>query len=348
VYPHPGAYFKSWHFSKLDSYGWKVAAIADSLKVFESVLWLDTSQQLYEHVNDHILKHIVHDGYFFVGTAYYKYKKTEWTYSSILRFYNTSAHVFSGNDDFLVVPGAIGFHKNSLVTNHVLACWLKCALNLDCIAPPGSNKSNHRQDQTALQLCMYAPGFLKYPDPQDMSKRRKIKLHLSLRYWGWEDAHPFSLRKLYTCRSDQSCGPSYPYKALGLIICSSTSQSYEHLTRMFLSRGNISLHNDVLIRYAGTANNTVFDNIKTSIMVHNMPYDVILFVGELSVDHAKRLCQDYEKQIIVQVKNNTSEIDKEKLNRYGIETISTPSTQILKTLSAHILMRVQNKLKSTL
>jgi hypothetical protein len=35
-------------------------------------------------------------------------------------------------------------------TQHIIDEWYSCALNKDCIAPVGSNRSNHRQDQAIL------------------------------------------------------------------------------------------------------------------------------------------------------------------------------------------------------
>ena len=39
---------------------------------------------------------------------------------------------------------------NTTVMNHIFWPWLECAAKDGCYNPPGSNKKNHRQDQSAL------------------------------------------------------------------------------------------------------------------------------------------------------------------------------------------------------
>lgn len=50
----------------------------------------------------------------------------------------------------------IGVYRNSPEYTRIFLPWLRCALEPACIAPPGSSRENHRQDQAALSVLMYA------------------------------------------------------------------------------------------------------------------------------------------------------------------------------------------------
>jgi len=48
----------------------------------------------------------------------------------------------------------VGFDLSKEPARKVLATWLDCALHRECIAPVGSHRGNHRQDQAALTLLV--------------------------------------------------------------------------------------------------------------------------------------------------------------------------------------------------
>jgi hypothetical protein len=53
--------------------------------------------------------------------------------------------------------GIVGFHGHSAASQDLVREWASCATRRGCIAPEGSSKQNHRQDQTALNLLLYHP-----------------------------------------------------------------------------------------------------------------------------------------------------------------------------------------------
>ena len=53
----------------------------------------------------------------------------------------------------------VGFDRTSPAHMSMLAEWLRCASNVSCIAPPGSTRTNHRQDQAALTLLATQRGY---------------------------------------------------------------------------------------------------------------------------------------------------------------------------------------------
>jgi len=48
----------------------------------------------------------------------------------------------------------LGFRKGSEAEQAIVPTWLACAMDINCIAPVGSSRRNHRQDQSALTLLV--------------------------------------------------------------------------------------------------------------------------------------------------------------------------------------------------
>ena len=66
---------------------------------------------------------------------------------------------FKLEDDINLIPqragGLVGIDNSSLHGKHIINEWCKCSLNKDIIAPNGSTRNNHRQDQSVLTILMY-------------------------------------------------------------------------------------------------------------------------------------------------------------------------------------------------
>ena len=52
--------------------------------------------------------------------------------------------------------GMVALVGGSPTAQQIVRAWLACSLKRRCIAPHGSNRANHRQDQTALSLVVYS------------------------------------------------------------------------------------------------------------------------------------------------------------------------------------------------
>jgi hypothetical protein len=48
----------------------------------------------------------------------------------------------------------VGLDTSQPAVRRLLAAWLDCALHVECIAPQGAHRGNHRQDQAALTLLV--------------------------------------------------------------------------------------------------------------------------------------------------------------------------------------------------
>lgn len=75
-----------------------------------------------------------------------------------LHHINTIIH-FKLKDDIHLIPqrnGALfGVDYSSICGKNIMNEWYKCSLNKNIIAPEGSSRNNHRQDQSVLSMLMY-------------------------------------------------------------------------------------------------------------------------------------------------------------------------------------------------
>ena len=66
------------------------------------------------------------------------------------------------NADATLIGFATG-HPSGVVRDRVyhelIVPWKACAMTKDCIAPSGSSRRNHRQDQAALSCLVHKGGF---------------------------------------------------------------------------------------------------------------------------------------------------------------------------------------------
>jgi len=131
-------------------YAWKpviIASVVES-RPNDLVIWLDAGNVVTNRLF-WISKIATHEGFFSpwsAGTV------AEWTHPTMLRAYDFSpalAQARNINAAVVLIDG-----KNAK-SQHVIRRWRECALNEACIAPPGSSRLNHRQDQAALTLIAY-------------------------------------------------------------------------------------------------------------------------------------------------------------------------------------------------
>lgn len=81
-----------------------------------------------------------------------------WTHIGMIKYYNISSDITKRR----TCNGAlVGFKWNSKKSKETLNEWVKCSINRECIAPNGSNRKNHRQDQSALSILLYKNGIFK-------------------------------------------------------------------------------------------------------------------------------------------------------------------------------------------
>jgi len=78
-----------------------------------------------------------------------------------------------------VIGGIVGFRGDAPVALAWLRQWVECNLRLECIAPHGTDRSNHRQDQSGLNLLLHQ---------YSIKTRQLPRIHAEPRYWAYLDS----------------------------------------------------------------------------------------------------------------------------------------------------------------
>jgi uncharacterized protein DUF1647 len=103
----------------------------------------------------------------------------QWTHPLMFDFLDADAQEYGHrrNADATLVGFATGSGATSdreAVYRNIVLPWKACAMAKDCIAPPGSSRKNHRQDQAALSYLVHRAGYRLADDrPRDVGVRCK-------------------------------------------------------------------------------------------------------------------------------------------------------------------------------
>ena len=142
-------------------YGWKVGILSEIVQDFPGIIvWLDSGSLMKTSFLRNIERLLVNDRCIASPTSSGSF--FQWTHPGIYAYYGESKpekfrHINNCSSGVLVF--------NTHTAMELLKKWLDCALHKDCIAPPGSSRKNHRQDQAALTYISAREGcfFSKTP-----------------------------------------------------------------------------------------------------------------------------------------------------------------------------------------
>ncbi|QTE23644.1 DUF1647 domain-containing protein [Polaribacter cellanae] len=132
-------------------YAWKPVIINDVLNEFKTaVCWLDGGNKVVKTLNS-IRKLLKLYGFY---SPFSKGVISDWTHPKTLDFLgvlNNKSLLKQRN-----LNGAcVCADYNNLNARNLIKNWSDCAKNKDCIAPEGSSRENHRQDQAVLSVLAY-------------------------------------------------------------------------------------------------------------------------------------------------------------------------------------------------
>jgi hypothetical protein len=130
-------------------YAWKPIIIADGLKeVAGMVLWLDAGNLVLGPL-DNVRRRLLTDGVYSPRSGG---DVARWTHPGTLRFLGASSELLDKPNR---TGGLVGFNAGYPGVTELVERWRQCALEPDCIAPFGSDRTNHRQDQAVLTVLLY-------------------------------------------------------------------------------------------------------------------------------------------------------------------------------------------------
>ena len=147
-------------------YAWKPIIVAEVVERVRSesapsdVLWADAG--CFFHELQPIADRIAETGGLWVRRSAGVMR--EWTHPLMLEFLKADPKAYGDkpNADATLVGFAIGSASpanSERVYRDIILPWKACAMVKDCIAPTGSSRKNHRQDQAALSYLVHRAGY---------------------------------------------------------------------------------------------------------------------------------------------------------------------------------------------
>lgn len=139
-------------------YAWKASIVREVQEEWNcSVLWLDSGAKLSSHSLHELELRMRKLGFASSQTGG---KIKDWVHPDSLKFLVTDLKKRKSLQEAPMCNGAIvGFQGNNLLAMQLLIKWANCSMLQECIAPVGSSRENHRQDQAVLTVLAHSLGF---------------------------------------------------------------------------------------------------------------------------------------------------------------------------------------------
>ena len=137
-------------FGKLGAYAWKSAILNEVLEHENKdiVLWLDAGNILTSSLKR--LKKVVLLNNFYSPLS--AGNLIDWCHPKTLQYLNAPKYIFKKAN---LTGGLVAFNTASSFAKDLAKKWYKNSMIEDCIAPPDSDRNNHRQDQSVLSILFY-------------------------------------------------------------------------------------------------------------------------------------------------------------------------------------------------
>lgn len=128
---------------------WKAAVIQEIYAISKfNLLWLDAGCVIDHRLNTirYLIKMYGFYCPFSQGTI------EQWTHKNTINYFKLTRNI---KNKYLLSSGIVGCNKKSKKSKLILSEWYKHSFTRDAIAPIGSNRQNHRQDQSLLSILFY-------------------------------------------------------------------------------------------------------------------------------------------------------------------------------------------------
>ena len=150
------------HYGKNCSYAWKPIIIHEVCEKYgNNVLWMDT-KNLYNNFTN--IRNTLNNHSIYSPTSAANVRK--WTHKKTMDYMDAHKYRQKANRNAAI----IGVNYNTSWVKEFVGKWKDLSLIKECIVPEGSNRDNHRQDQSVMTILYYQ--FL------DIHKFKKIDIYL--------------------------------------------------------------------------------------------------------------------------------------------------------------------------
>lgn len=152
-------------------YAWKPLIIEETMKSKIGILiWLDAGNILTGRLN--LLKRVtISKGLF---SPYTDGTIEQWTHPKTLSYMECPSKSLGSKNCNGALVSLLLSNEDALI---VVRKWKELSLNQDCIAPIGSNRSNHRQDQAVLTVLCEISGFNKKGRYRELGPKYNVLTH---------------------------------------------------------------------------------------------------------------------------------------------------------------------------
>jgi len=151
-------------------FAFKPVIVEAALELADIVVWLDSGNLLTIPLSAHADK-IREAGFvsgFSGGTV------ETWTHPGMLRYFGIGP-TDPIRKEWNCNAATLMFYREKTL-NDLVRPWVSCAMDLGCIAPPGSNRKNHRQDQAAITVLVHLAGG-RYGDCRRSPLHDSVRVH---------------------------------------------------------------------------------------------------------------------------------------------------------------------------
>ena len=141
---------------KLGAYAWKPIIInEESNNLDGNILWIDSACLLKK-------KPIKIKTFLTYSKLFITFSSNtieDWTHPMSIKHLNFPTKYLRKRN---FMAGIVGFNSQNNLVKKLISEWKKYSLIEDCISPPGSNRKNHRQDQSIFSMLLYIHKLDKY------------------------------------------------------------------------------------------------------------------------------------------------------------------------------------------
>ena len=141
---------------KLGAYAWKPIIINEESNNLEgNILWIDSACLLKK-------KPIKIKTFLTYSKLFITFSSNtieDWTHPMSIKHLSFPAKYLRKRN---FMAGIVGLNSENNLVKKLISEWKNYALIKDCISPPGSNRKNHRQDQSIFSMLLYIHKLDKY------------------------------------------------------------------------------------------------------------------------------------------------------------------------------------------